>query len=74
MAGLNTQVAPAIVILGQGSLATARCLQQVYAQATIHGLQGRVQGADQDTTPLAICCAAFTSAVRRSLPCALRVS
>ncbi|MCY4127253.1 MAG: precorrin-3B C(17)-methyltransferase, partial [Pseudomonas sp.] len=48
MAGLNTQVAPAIVILGQGSLATARCLQQVYAQATIHGLQGRVQGADQD--------------------------
>ncbi|WP_367598722.1 precorrin-3B C(17)-methyltransferase [Pseudomonas fulva] len=48
MAGLNTQVAPAIVILGQGSLATARCLQQVYAQATIHGLQGRVQGADQE--------------------------
>lgn len=48
MAGLNTQVAPAIVILGQGSLATARCLQQVYAQATIHGLQGRVQGADED--------------------------
>ncbi|WP_033728617.1 precorrin-3B C(17)-methyltransferase [Pseudomonas putida] len=48
MAGLNTQVAPAIVILGQGSLGTARCLQQVYGQATIHGLQGRVQGADQE--------------------------
>ncbi len=48
MAGLNTQVAPAIVILGQGSLTTARCLQQIYAQATIYGLQGRVQGADQD--------------------------
>lgn len=48
MAGLNTQVAPAIVILGQSSLTTARCLQQIYAQATIYGLQGRVQGADQD--------------------------
>ncbi|EST15498.1 precorrin-3B C17-methyltransferase [Pseudomonas putida S610] len=41
-------MAPAIVILGQGSLGTARCLQQVYGQATIHGLQGRVQGADQE--------------------------
>ncbi len=38
---------PAIVILGQGSLATARAIQQVYPGALIHGLAGRVEGADQ---------------------------
>ncbi|PRA30676.1 precorrin-3B C(17)-methyltransferase [Pseudomonas poae] len=38
---------PAIVILGQGSLATARKIQQVYPGAVIHGLTGRVDGADQ---------------------------
>ena len=38
---------PAIVILGQGSLATARKIQQVYPGALIHGLAGRVDGADQ---------------------------
>ena len=38
---------PAIVILGQGSLATARKIQQVYPGAVIHGLAGRVEGADQ---------------------------
>ena len=38
---------PAIVILGQGSLATARSIQQVYPGALIHGLAGRVDGADQ---------------------------
>jgi cobalt-precorrin 5A hydrolase / precorrin-3B C17-methyltransferase len=38
---------PAIVILGQGSLATARAIQQVYPGALIHGLTGRVEGADQ---------------------------
>ena len=38
---------PAIVILGQGSLATARRVQQVYPGAQIHGLAGRVTGADQ---------------------------
>ncbi|PHN55294.1 precorrin-3B C17-methyltransferase [Pseudomonas sp. ICMP 8385] len=38
---------PAIVILGQGSLATARSIQQVYPGALIHGLAGRVEGADQ---------------------------
>lgn len=38
---------PAIVILGQGALATARRLQQVYPAAQIHGLCGRVEGADQ---------------------------
>ncbi len=37
---------PAIVILGQGSLATARRIQQVYPGALIHGLAGRVDGAD----------------------------
>ncbi|NER66767.1 precorrin-3B C(17)-methyltransferase, partial [Pseudomonas sp. MAFF212427] len=36
--------APAIVILGKGSLATARKLQQVYPDALIHGLAGRVDG------------------------------
>ncbi|MBN0978617.1 precorrin-3B C(17)-methyltransferase [Pseudomonas hygromyciniae] len=38
---------PAIVILGQGSLATARSIQQVYPGAQIHGLAGRVDVADQ---------------------------
>jgi len=38
---------PAIVILGQGSLATARRIAQVYPGAVIHGLLGRVDGADQ---------------------------
>lgn len=63
---------PAIVILGQGSLATARKIQQVYPGALIHGLAGRVEGADQaysefgatlrrlyqDGTPLIALCAA----------------
>ncbi|WP_426100333.1 precorrin-3B C(17)-methyltransferase [Pseudomonas sp. PSPC3-3] len=38
---------PAIVILGQGSLATARRIAQAYPGAVIHGLLGRVDGADQ---------------------------
>ncbi|MCO8162766.1 precorrin-3B C(17)-methyltransferase [Pseudomonas sp. 21LCFQ010] len=42
-----TQTPPAIVILGNGSLATARRIQQVYPGALIHGLDGRVQGADR---------------------------
>ncbi len=41
---------PAIVILGQGSLATARKIAQVYPGALIHGLAGRVEGADQTYT------------------------
>jgi cobalt-precorrin 5A hydrolase/precorrin-3B C17-methyltransferase len=63
---------PAIVILGQGSLATARKIQQVYPGALIHGLTGRVDGADQtysefgttlrqlyqQGTPLIVLCAA----------------
>ena len=63
---------PAIVILGQGSLATARRLQQVYPGALIHGLVTRVEGADrtysefgatlrqlyQQGTPLIALCAA----------------
>lgn len=44
------QKAPAIVILGPGSLATAQRIQQCYPQATIHGLEGRVEGADQSYT------------------------
>uniref|UniRef100_A5W9L4 Precorrin-3 methyltransferase n=2 Tax=Pseudomonas putida TaxID=303 RepID=A5W9L4_PSEP1 len=39
--------APAIVILGPGSLATAQRIQACYPQAAIHGLEGRVEGADQ---------------------------
>jgi len=38
---------PAIVILGTGSLATARKIQQVYPGALIHALAGRVEGADR---------------------------
>ncbi|HEN8800460.1 precorrin-3B C(17)-methyltransferase [Pseudomonas sp. CM27] len=46
MAGLNMHKAPAIVILGPGSLATAQRIQQCYPQASIHGLEGRVEGVD----------------------------
>ncbi|WP_030128259.1 precorrin-3B C(17)-methyltransferase [Pseudomonas sp. QTF5] len=64
--------APAIVILGNGSLATARKIQQVYPGALIHGLVERVEGADrvyhefgatlrelyqQDTPIIALCAA-----------------
>ena len=64
--------APAIVILGPGSLATAQRIQQRYPQAVIHGLQGRVEGAghyyaafgdtlralyQQDTPIIALCAA-----------------
>ena len=63
---------PAIVILGNGSLATARRIQQVYPDALIHGLVDRVQGADrtysefgatlrqiyQEDTPIIALCAA----------------
>jgi len=42
------RTAPAIVILGHGSLATARRIQQRYPHAVIHGLAGRVDGADCD--------------------------
>ncbi|SDQ17397.1 precorrin-3 methyltransferase [Pseudomonas sp. UC 17F4] len=67
-----TRKAPAIVILGNGSLATARKIQQLYPDALIHGLEGRVEGADrsyqefgatvrqlyqQDTPIIALCAA-----------------
>ncbi len=67
-----TRRAPAIVILGKGSLATARKIQQFYPDALIHGLAGRVEGADvsypefgatlrqlyqQDTPIIALCAA-----------------
>lgn len=38
---------PAIVILGNGSMATARKIQQLYPDALIHGLAERVKGADR---------------------------
>jgi cobalt-precorrin 5A hydrolase/precorrin-3B C17-methyltransferase len=67
-----THSIPAIVILGQASLATARRIQQVYPAAQIHGLAGRVEGADcsyqefgatlrdlyQHNTPIIALCAA----------------
>ncbi|MFP3516040.1 precorrin-3B C(17)-methyltransferase [Pseudomonas sp. SIMBA_077] len=64
--------APAIVILGNGSLPTARRIQQLYPNALIHGLVDRVEGADrvysdfganlrqlyqQDTPIIALCAA-----------------
>ncbi|WP_260958805.1 precorrin-3B C(17)-methyltransferase [Pseudomonas citri] len=67
-----TSKAAAIVILGPGSLATARRIQQRYPDALIHGLAGRVEGADrqylefgatlrefyqQDTPIIALCAA-----------------
>jgi len=67
-----THSTPAIVILGQGALATARRLKQVYPASQIHGLNGRVEGADltysdfgatlrelyqQDTPIIALCAA-----------------
>jgi cobalt-precorrin 5A hydrolase/precorrin-3B C17-methyltransferase len=42
-----TRPVPAIVILGNGSLATARSIQQVYPEALIHGLAERVEGANR---------------------------
>jgi cobalt-precorrin 5A hydrolase/precorrin-3B C17-methyltransferase len=42
-----TRPVPAIVILGNGSLAIARSIQQVYPEALIHGLAERVEGADR---------------------------
>ncbi|KAA0982425.1 precorrin-3B C(17)-methyltransferase [Pseudomonas sp. ANT_J28] len=63
---------PAIVILGNGSLATARKIAQLYPGALIHGLADRVEGADrvyhefgatlrefyqQDTPIIALCAA-----------------
>ncbi|MEK2610979.1 precorrin-3B C(17)-methyltransferase [Pseudomonas shirazensis] len=83
MAGLNLRKAPAIIILGQASLATAQRLQQLYPEASIHGLNGRVAGADsgyesfgstlrelylQDTPIIALCAAGI---VIRSLASAL---
>ncbi|AFY17749.1 precorrin-3B C(17)-methyltransferase [Pseudomonas sp. UW4] len=67
-----TRPVPAIVILGNGSLATAQKIQQFYPGALIHGLTGRVEGADrvyrefgatlrelyqQDTPIIALCAA-----------------
>jgi cobalt-precorrin 5A hydrolase/precorrin-3B C17-methyltransferase len=65
-------IAPAIVILGKGALATAQRIQQLYPQALIYGLAERVEGADrsysafgetlrqlyqQDTPIIALCAA-----------------
>lgn len=43
---MNSDKAPAIVILGPGSLATAQRIQQRFPQARIHGLSGRVEGVE----------------------------
>lgn len=67
-----TRSAPAIVILGNGSLNTAQRIQQCYPEALIYGLEQRVAGADrtysdfgatlrqlylQDTPIIALCAA-----------------
>ncbi|KFE51946.1 precorrin-3B C(17)-methyltransferase [Pseudomonas syringae] len=63
---------PAIVILGNGSLATAQRIQQLYPDSLIYGLLDRVQGSDrtysefgttlrqfyQQNTPIIALCAA----------------
>jgi cobalt-precorrin 5A hydrolase / precorrin-3B C17-methyltransferase len=45
VAGLSAGTA--IVILGNGSLDTARRIQQLLPRRLIHGLAGRVEGADR---------------------------
>ena len=77
-----TRNAPAIVILGPGSLATARRIQQLYPDALIHGLQGRVEDVDcsyqefgatlrqlyqQDTPIIALCAAGIVIRTLASL-------
>lgn len=66
------QNTPAIVVLGNGSLDTARRIQQLYATSQVYGLAERVQGADcvysefgtllrelyQQGTPIIALCAA----------------
>lgn len=67
-----TRRAPAIVVLGNGSLDTARKIQRFYPDALIHGLAGRVEEVDrsyqefgatlrqlyqQDTPIIALCAA-----------------
>jgi cobalt-precorrin 5A hydrolase/precorrin-3B C17-methyltransferase len=68
----NASPSPAIVLLGAASLSTAKRLQALYPQALIHGLRGRVEGADalyddfgatlrnlyQNNTPIIALCAA----------------
>ncbi|MGJ3443236.1 precorrin-3B C(17)-methyltransferase [Pseudomonas sp. Je.1.5.c] len=82
MAGMNMRKAPAIVILGAGSLATAQRIQQLYPQATLHGLRGRVEAVDslyesfgetlrglyqQDTPIIALCAAGIVIRTLASL-------
>ena len=67
-----TRRAPAIVVLGKGSLDTARRIQRLYPDALVHGLAGRVEDVDrsyqdfgatlrqlyqQDTPIIALCAA-----------------
>ncbi|MDD2049175.1 precorrin-3B C(17)-methyltransferase [Pseudomonas putida] len=77
-----TRKAPAIIILGKGSLAAARKIQQLYPDALIHGLQGRVEDVDrsylefgatlrqlyqQDTPIIALCAAGIVIRTLASL-------
>lgn len=71
MAGMSGRL-PAIVILGEGSLPAAQQVQKILAGSMIHGLAGRVSGADvsftefgdalrrlfADDAPLIVFCAA----------------
>lgn len=82
MAGLTTRKAPAIVVLGQGGLTTARQIQTLYPHAQVHGLIGRVEQADlgytafgetlrtlyqQDTPIIALCAAGIVIRALASL-------
>ncbi len=44
---MSARAAPAIMILGQGSLATATHIRDAFPGAIVHGLAGRVEGADR---------------------------
>lgn len=69
---MSARKAPAIVVLGPGALATAHKIQQLYPQAVVHGMAGRVEDVDslyqdfgqtlralyqQDTPIIALCAA-----------------
>lgn len=69
---MSARKASAIVVLGPGALATAHKIQQLYPQAVVHGMAGRVEDVDslyqdfgqtlralyqQDTPIIALCAA-----------------
>jgi len=47
---MKTEVAPAVVVLGQNSLAVARQIIQILPTATLYGLANRTTGVDVSFT------------------------